>query len=167
LKKKRNAKTSTLLLLGLIAGLLVAILWLSHQSDASPRAVWRSKAPSQYRMVVEYISPPVPPIIREIVVKDGEIIQQALLACDPASDIYSEATCEAIQQYYPGTGIYTIDDLFRWVDQCKLQTNAGYCTVEYDSDYGYPTTLVHYVPNALDGTSAINITAFEVLSTDS
>jgi len=107
------------------------------------RALWDVRGSTHYRIIVETIAPPVPPLGWELTVRDGEIIDRSIIACDNPSEEYPERLCEPIQTYYQGSGLYTLEELFEIADACTLETQVllNQCPAYSSSEFrGFSTT---------------------------
>jgi hypothetical protein len=59
----------------------------------------------------------------------------------------------------------TSEDMVNTANACRsyLQGLDSLCTVQYDSDYGYPNHISFYNPNVFDGYSTITVNDFHVI----
>jgi hypothetical protein len=73
--------------------------------------------------------------------------------------------CEAFAPYTL-TGFSNSDDMLAISRQClgdEFDLNVMLCAVEYDPVYGFPMSILHYIPNAFDGAGVVVVDEFEIL----
>lgn len=171
MNKRKNAPNhlGRRLILGcvLIVVSITSFSILSYVLDCSPYKLWQTNGPDSYRIVVEYVWPPVPPVTQEIFVKDGAIIQNNILSCDHNSVLYSATLCDPIKTYYSQVGLYTVDKLLADAESCSAATEMilAQCSSSQvnrsDITIDDLITITKSCPLELDSSQSICITEYD------
>ena len=101
---------------------------------ADYRTLWNAQGVEYYRMELETILFPQPPVGLELVVRENEIVNSTIIACDNPSEAYPARLCEPIRRYYSWVGRFTIDELFDMADVCIQETRVWFSTCPLFAD---------------------------------
>lgn len=101
---------------------------------AEARARWNSYDMSRYEMTVFVIALPQTPAALHLVIVDGEIVDETILACEHPSDDYPEQWCEPTRTYYAYLARLTIDDLFTTAEHCLETTREDVAVCPFAND---------------------------------
>lgn len=85
-------------------------------------SIWLDQTTNHYQMNVEAFAPPVPPVALRLTVRDGEIINESIIACDQPTEEHPARLCEPVRTWYTYMARYTIEELFAWAESCIIKT---------------------------------------------
>ncbi len=89
------------------------------------RRTWREQGSDHYQMTVIGIGMPAPPAALHLIIENGAIVEESIIACDNPSDDYPENLCEPTRTWYGYLARHTIDDLFEQAAQCLVETRLA------------------------------------------
>jgi hypothetical protein len=127
--------TAVPILIGIAFITIVLKVTVNHTPNTNtlldPHTRWQSQNIQDYQMTIIVNALPAPPAALDLVIRNGEIVAETILACEQPSEEYPERWCEPTRDYYAYMARLTIDDLFETAEQCLEQTRLALSECPY------------------------------------